>query len=131
MKINMLMRCAPTAVWGFHVGFLFRSTLIIIIIIIWHLASLRISPVTWDHYFRRLSGDPTLEIFHDLISHPPNRIFWDTPPLPSGGKIEKWTFNVLNFQEEARLKQLQELEAQKEDDDYKNTPEGKLEEKLR
>ena len=28
----MLMRCAPTAVWGFHVRFLFRSTLIIIII---------------------------------------------------------------------------------------------------
>ena len=28
----MLMRCAPTAVWGFHVRFLFRSTIIIIII---------------------------------------------------------------------------------------------------
>ena len=131
MRWKLTLTLTPTAVWGFHVGVLFRSTVIIIIIIfIWHLPSLRIGPVTWDHYFRRLSGDPTLGIFHDLISYPPNRIFWDIPP-PSGGKIEKWTFNVLNFQEEARLKQLQELEAQKEDDDYKNTPEGKLEEKLR
>ena len=66
-----------------------------------------------------------------ILSLIPRIVSFEIPPLPSGGKIEKWTFNVLNFQEEARLKQLQELEAQKEDDDYKNTPEGKLEEKLR
>ena len=65
-----------------------------------------------------------------ILSHIPRIVSFEISP-PSGGKIEKWTFNVLNFQEEARLRQLQELEAQKEDDDYKNTPEGKLEEKLR
>jgi len=61
----MLLHFAPTAVWGFHVGFLFRSTLSIIIIII--IAAV-IQGSTGDFCFDKLA----LTRGNDFLKHSDN-----------------------------------------------------------